>query len=651
MFDTVSEITTAVEEKEGEISALREQMESDFDLFALTEYQPTDKAGKARKGYQAYTSSAPRNIFDKVTDAINRAVVTIQIKLPEDAKKAEREAASVGELYLFGALGAIDRRLAKRGEPPLREGLAFIMDLRGWFSLRVLVYVPRGETETVFDVVPWDPLHTTWEQGSRGLLWANNKRKASKAQILSEYGFTINGKDAEILDFWDEERNSIIIDGTFAKEPTKHKIGHVPVLVGSIGSMPTIQTKSFGTTIQYQGDSVWSAARGLYEPMNKYISTLMDVQQRGVTGSLYLKSKDGTKTIEGDPYADFRVTPLGLEDEIGYLPLPPAPPETAAILGLIEKDVQQSTLPYPLAYGGTEAAQSGIALSIQMDNTRSVYSPRTSGLARVYTWLCEELLGQFATKGMKPAELRGYRPNGSFFQTKIKPTEINKQWVIAVTVEPRLPRDAQAEIMQAQAITQKRGPYDIPLASLQYAREEILHMRDPDAEEDRALVEMGKGILPIIATRIAAATKKAGDAEGADLITAWFASQGQGKSLQGPSAPQGPSGLPGQPVGMQGGGAPSGAPPIPPDLAKAILQVLMDSGKQDVAQALVAVLEGRAPLVPELIEAIIQVLVTSGQPQLAEALLKALGVAPPGGPGPGGPEAGGPPVGMPPQGM
>ena len=75
-----TKIIQLVEDKETELSDIRTQMESDFDLLTLEEFS-------AKKGYESYTSSQPRNFFDKVTDALNRASLSIQIKLPEDAKE------------------------------------------------------------------------------------------------------------------------------------------------------------------------------------------------------------------------------------------------------------------------------------------------------------------------------------------------------------------------------------------------------------------------------------------------------------------------------------------------------------------------------------------------------------------------------------
>ena len=572
MYDDESSIKAVIDEKEGELSELHSRMAEDFDLFALTEYEAKDASGNARKGYQAYTSSQPRNFFDKVMDGLNQAALTIQILLPEDASEENRRKASKGELYLFGALNAVDRRLAKRGEPPLRESLGYFMCLRGLCALRALVYASAKGKEVVFDVTPWDPLHVTWETGSDGLMWAAYKRQATRAQVLAEYGLEVQGKSAEVIDFWDAERNSVLVDGTFAKRQTAHKIGHVPVLVRFVGSMPTVQTREFAATVKYQGDSVWSASRKLYEMHNRYISSLMDVQERSVVGSLVHQSKDGQKKLEGDPYRTWQEIRTEEGETIVPLELQKAPPETAAILGLVSNDIQQSTLPYPLAYGGTQQAMSGRALSVLSDATRSVYSPRTGAMAQAYTWLCEELLVQFVNKGTKKTELRGYRPQASkeqrFFAVTAGPDDISPDWFVNVRVEPRMPRDEEAAIMMALAATKKAGPEDIPLMSKGTARETLLLLQDPDVEEDKALAEMGKALPPILAANIAAALKRRGQTELAEQVML----------LLRPASP------------------PLGADQLPPPLIEAIVAALAAAGQKELAAAFVQALAGQGAL-------------------------------------------------------
>ena len=570
-METIKEILEAVQDKRNDLQLLRERMEGDFDLLTLKPFEP------AVKGNESYTSSAPRNFFDKVTDGLNRAQLTIQIKLAEDATEEQRRAASVGEMFLFGALAAIDRWLAKRGEPPLRESLGFFICCRGWYGLRALVYVPEGEKDPVFEAEPWDIMHTTWEFGDQGLLWASYDYQSSKERIKSKFDIDIAGRSEVVTDFWDTDKNGIIVTDDWAKELTPHQIGHVPVLVGRVGSIPTVMRMTDPTpTTDMQGDSVWVASRGIYASKNRYVSWVMDLTKKAVAGSLIHESVDGTKELKGDPYQSYQEikTSVSAQEKVFPLELPKVPAEMAAVLGIIDKDEQQSTLPYPLAYGGTEEAMSGRAFSVLSDATRSVYNPRTGALARIYTWLCEELLHQYATKVKKPATFKGYNAKEEFFSVTVKPKDIDPSWFVEVKVEPRMPRDVESEIQQALAATQKRGPEDVPLVSKATGREEYLHLRDPDAEHDKVLAEMGEGLRPIQVANIAAALKRRGKDDLAEQVLVLLGGPGAG----GPP-----------PLGAPGGPGPGGPPSIPPDLLEAVVQVLASAGQERLAQALVNV--------------------------------------------------------------
>ncbi|MCP8305336.1 MAG: hypothetical protein H3Z50_07740 [archaeon] len=516
-YENEGAILDLIKAKEDDLNDLRQQWEDDFKLYTLEEYVPDDDSDN--KIYEKYTSSQPRNFFDKVMDALTSAEISIQIKLADDAKQKDRDAASLGELYLFGALAAIDRRLRNMGEPPLRNSMSFLASLRGWIAQRALVYV-EGK-QTVFDVSAWDIMHTTWEAGSNGLLWAANKRKITKAQLYSEYGEEISSSEATLVDFWDEEINAIIVNDKFVKEPEAHEIGHVPVYVASVGSMPSLQDKNFKSTLPYRGDSVWSSSRKLYKPFNKLVSRTMDIYERAVVGSILHYSKGGDKKIVGDPYKTFQEINLDInkEEDIKAFPVNQAPAETAVLHSIVNTDIQTSTLPYPLAYGGTKQAMSGAALGVLADATRSVYSPRTQVLSQAYTWLCEELLSQFKNNGAK-SKLEGYDSKEHFFSVNVKPNNIDPSWFVNVEVRPKMPRDRESEVMMALSATAKRAADDIPLVSKRTAREDIMKIRDPDAEERRVLEEMGMGLPPIMATNIAKALKDAGRPEMAQDVMA-----------------------------------------------------------------------------------------------------------------------------------
>lgn len=558
MFDTPAEIIKVVNQSEGDQDALRVRMQEHFEYAVGAEYQTA-------KGYEQYTSTGPQTFFEKITDGLNRAELSLQIKLAEDASERTRRQASLAELFLFGALTDIDRNLARKGEKPLREGLGYYINVRGWYTLKCVVYVRNNET--FFDVEPWDPMHVTYDYDSYGLLWIARTRLASRAQVKSEYDIDIRGKNASIIDFWDKERNSVVIGSAFGKEPEEHDRAEIPILHGAVGPMPTIEDKDHNPTMEFRGQSVYNSAIHTFEPFNRFVSQLMDIHKKSIVGSIVHQSKTGQKKLAGDPHAAYMEIQTEEGESVRMLELPQVPEVTAALLGILDTERQQSMLPYPLAYGGTQEALSGRAIDRLADAQRSVYSPRTAAESTCYTWLAEQLLGQFASKG-KEREFRGYR-EGRYFEVKVKPKQVGKGWYINAEVKPRLPRDLEGDIQTAVVATADDGASG-PLVSKQTAREEFIQLRDPDAEKDRITSEKAENLPPIQIRQMAKALEDQGRSDIAQEVMALLA-----------PPPPGPN--------AAGGGA-GGPPQLPPGMKEAIAQVFMDAGQEQLGLAVLELL-------------------------------------------------------------
>jgi hypothetical protein len=263
-------------------------------------------------------------------------------------------------------------------------------------------------------------------------------------------------------------------------------------------------------------------------------------------------------------------------------------------MAILDTEKQQSMLPYPLAYGGTQEPLSGRALAQLADATRSVYSPRTGAASRCYVWLCEQLLAQYTQKGL-PTTFQGYKPDGKYFKVKVKPTQVKRGWFISVEVSPKLPRDLEQDVQTARMAVSPLGQNGERLMSFQTAREDILEMRDPDAERDRTLAEYGESLPPVVIQNVAAALARRGQDEIAGQVLAL-----QQPAPGGPGGPVGPGGPGGPPgPGGPGGGAPGpGGPPpeLPPEMVSAIAQVFIQAGQQELGLAVLELLG--VPLAP-----------------------------------------------------
>ena len=577
---TAAAIIDLVTTKRGTTSfeELLQQMETDFDLFTLKPYV-------AEKDHQSYTSPAPKNDFNKVLAGLNKATLTWQIVTAEDAPQSERDAANDGEKLLTGVLDRVDRQLRKIGEPPLRQGIGWYAGARGMSGLKCLIYA-NDQKETVFDIKPIDPMHMAWEQGAEGLVWWAYLYHISKAEALERWGITLTTKeqDAIIIDFFTQKINAIVLymggasslTGQFVKEVAPHGLDHVPAWVGFASSMPTVYTRDSLPTLKYRAASVYASSRGIYEPHNKQVSFIMDTAEKSVAGTLIYETEEGKKGIEGDPYANWQVIRTKKGEVLKPLDPPKVPPESAVILSVIDRDKQQSTVPYPTGYGIDQQAHSGAALSMMNDGTKSVYSPFTGLIEDAFQWLCEEIISQFKAKG-QTLKLQGFDPAGKFFAFEAKPQTIKDDWYIKVTCEPKLPRDEAGELQMALAATQPRANGK-PFMSDYTAREKIVKMQNPDAEETRIQSQLVNDMidkLPAMQVRqVAKALIDKGDIQGAKEFLATIPPPGGGPPPTG-----------GAPAGMPAGAAPQ-AGAIPPQVAAIIQNVAARLGMrpEQVAQ-------------------------------------------------------------------
>ncbi|MFA5377184.1 MAG: hypothetical protein WC455_15645 [Dehalococcoidia bacterium] len=563
---TASEIVEMVEKKRNStaMADLRDQMDADFDLYSLIPY-------KAETGHQSYTSPKPRNDFGKVYAGLNKASLTWQVVVPEDAPKDERDAGNRMEAFYTGVLDRVDRQLRQKGEPPLRQGLSWFACARGAIGLKCLIYTDQ-EKNVVIDIGAEDPLHTTWERGTEGLAWKAYEYSIGKVEALQRYDIDLGDDDeGRVIDFYDTEINAIVLThGTtkttkeFVKEPTPHGLDHVPGYIGFAGGMPTVYNSNNELQLKHRAASVYHSSRTIYEPFNKQVSFIMDAAEKSVAGALAYTTEDGKKGITGDPFSSWKIIKLKIGEKLEALQPPKVPAESSAILELLDRDKQESTVPFPIGYGLDPQAHSGAALAMINDNMRSIYDPFAALIEDAYHWLLEEIAKQFVKKGQK-LKLNGFDKSGKFFQMDIKPHEVKDDWYIQIKCEPKLPRDEAGELRMALEATQGR-PDGEPMLSYLTAREKIVKIQNPDSErtriQDEKIRRMIEASPQIQIRRVATKLLEEGDREGALELLASLPAPNKGRGApqgeqqpppngQQPSPPQPGGGE--QPAGGQGG--------------------------------------------------------------------------------------------------
>jgi hypothetical protein len=549
---TAGDIVKLYDNKRSSLSfsELFVQMENDFDSLSLVEYA-------AEPGHQSYTSPKPLNDFEKVLNGINKASLTWSIATPDDASEDARDAASKGEQILTGIFTQVDDQLSNVGEPPLRQSAGWIADARGCLGLICLIY-NDDKKETVIDIRTIDTLHMAWEKGVKGFNWIAYEYTISKYEAKEKYGKEFTSDNVTVIDFYDTKNNAVIlVDGStkgtdnsqFIKEPTPHGFDHVPLWIEFAGSMPTIYNFNNQLQLKQRAKSWASSSRGIYKPFNKQVSFIMDTAEKSVAGTLVYETAEGKKQIQGDPFANWQVILTKTGEKLMPLEPPKVPPESSAILGILDRDKQESTVPYPIGYGIDTQSHSGAALSMLNDNMRSIYDPFASLMERAWKWLCREIFIQFKLKGQK-LNLKGFNSDGKFFTLEVSPDDIDDNWYIVVKCEPKLPRDEAGELQMSIA-ARTPDATGRPLLSDLTIREKILKLQNPDAEdkriEEQQVSRMIEKMLPFQVRKIAVEMVKQGDVQSAEELLSSIPAPsvgGQPGTQPQMGSPQGTSGMP-----------------------------------------------------------------------------------------------------------
>ena len=543
---------------------LRTRMDADHQLYKLDSYDAGD-------GYKSYTSNEPQTYADKVISWMTAADLIVRIP-PNGNPRNTREVNNDKERFIIGALRSADERLSKRLVPSIRNQLAWYIALRGWYAGRALL-TKDGEDKTCIDITPWDPMHTYWGIGDDGLAWACYKVKKTQDEIEAQYGVRLGESRSDIdginvYDYYDKEYNTVVVPGRFVKKRTPHGTeGQVPVFLGPVGATPLIQSMEWSSiedTLEDYGESVFKATRGVYKNHNFMMSVMLELTARSRKQGLKVRSRDGTKTLDEDPYKEGTEISLGQGEEVEPLGLLQMANESGAFMGLVAGEMQRGSIPHTV-YGEIPFQLSGFAINTLRQGVESVLVPRVAAMERAYVSIANLLCDQYQSGAFKVMELSGQDNNRMYFSEEITPARIRDGGDPEIKVVTRLPEDDMSRYGMAQIAREGQTPL---LPDL-WIRDNILGIQDADQVEDAVKEQIAERTLPEAGVwSLYQASMKQGRDDLAqmyfgELVTMLFAKARQiSDTLQGggPGAQPGPpsSGPGGVPAGMPG------PPPMPP---------------------------------------------------------------------------------------
>jgi hypothetical protein len=584
------EIMNAVQRHADETDALRQRMEEDYDLYRLVPYD-------AGEGYQSYTSNEPQTYADKIIGWMASHRLIISVPHRGDALQ-ERERNDHKERFLIGLLKAVDEELTMNQlEPKLQQTLSAMICLRGWYAGRALLAKDEDKDTTYVSVQPWDPMHTYWSLGKRGLDWACYKVRRTLQEVRAEYPdfnldeWTIGNQNPDefgldVYDYYDREQNCVVIQGQFAKEPQEHGSDRVPVFLGMVGAMPRLQGRFNGRLdpdmVAEYGESLFRSNRDLYERHNFTMSVMLEMVARAQKQTVLVRSRDGSKSLDEDPYRAGSEISLADGENVEPLGLLEVARETGAYMGLVSGELQRGSLPHSV-HGELQFQLSGFAINTLRQGIQTVLSPRLEAMKTCYTQICNLLSDQYSTGAFDAIELSGWANNRQWFSEEITYDMIEGVGAPEIDFVGNLPQDEMSKMSMAQMA--REGA--MPLLDDRTIRDEILGLQSADEVENQIKEQMAERMLPEAAMwTIMKATEERGRPDLAQFYMGQLMEimqqkqmmqqqmqmqaagpvpgAGQPSSPLSPPGSPGPGGLPTSPTGP-GGAGPGLRPEVMPN--------------------------------------------------------------------------------------
>jgi len=566
---------------------LRQRMQDDHALYRLEPYD-------AGEGYQSYTSNDPQTYAEKVIGWVSGAEMTVRI--PHDGADAElREKNDRKERFLIGILAAADERLCRLMLPTLRDQIGWYAVIRGWYAGRALL-AKREDGTTYVDITPWDPLHTYWGMGPDGLEWVCYRVPKTKDQIFSQYNVRVDWDTPhkvdgiDVYDFYDKEMNTILINNGSATTPltrvikkqTRHGADQVPAFLGPVGANPYIVALSqsnMDDTISDVGESVFRATRDLYPKHNLMMSTLLELTARSRRQGLIVRSRDGMKSLDEDPYLEGSEISLAQNENVEPLGLLEMAKETGAFMSLVSGEMQRGSIPHSV-YGELPFQLSGFAINTLRQGVETVINKYLRATEKAYQMIFNLIADQYAEGSFKSMEVSGMDRNRVYFTEEISPDILKNTGSPVVNLVGQLPQDDMTRFSMAQIA--REGP--TPLLSDRAIRDRILAIQDADQMDDSIKEQLAERMLPEAALW---SLLLASERQGRDDLVQFYVSELMSVLMKkrqdaealaaGPPPP--PAALPG-PLGPPGAGPigplPSGPPPGgPPTMNPAVMPEAM----------------------------------------------------------------------------
>ena len=519
------DIIEKVDQKELDTMKLRARWVEDYEKrWLLDDYSPT-----GLKGYETHTSNDSRTMARKHISILAGAAMTVQTPQEND-DRTSRDNDNNKERFALGNFRANDARLALIGQQRLRDHMAFSVPIFGHSVGRAMLMKENGRSWA--DATPWDPKETMWEFGHRGLAWICHKYYRMPADVESEYGVKFGpncSRHEPVLgyDYYDDEKNIFVVPGLRETrgallKTAPHGLDRVPGWVVMSSLQPPIARSSMGNgggdtmmnvqladSLANYGESIFVENRATWEDNNFVLSIQKELVHRSLKPVFGIRSRDGVKLVEGDPFKAGAEIPLRTDEELIVYDFIRTAGDTGQYQALVNGEMQRGGFPV-IMFGETPATISGFAMNTLKSGVSDRVLPDSQAISTALRQISNIWADHFVTGAFGSQELSGMGRNRRWFSSNISPVDIMDLPELEINLRPQLPQDNATKVAQAMQLRQP-GPSGHPIMSDYRIREEILELQDSDLEMDAIFQEMAAQNPLVMAQRMTDALAKRGD--------------------------------------------------------------------------------------------------------------------------------------------
>ncbi len=373
-----------VEDKESTLSNLYARMDFDKDLI-FKKYVMKNSKGEEIPSVVNVTMNDAKVFANAAVAALISSFMQPLVEgLPEGQN-------SKVESFLEHNYEQIDERLRGR---ILYHFVCNHINIRGRLGARIIV---RKEGDKYIpDLLTMDSRYLSFEEGPEGVYWYAYRTKRTKMQVKKEYGVDVNSDTIDVVDYWDDAKNETWIEGVLSPRGTvKNPWGYPPVVIQIAPTGFMLLDEGYE---EYEGESIFSLDRDLYEEISRSVS----IEQTINTKLMLPPYQKETSNMGGKaaPYPDKVGTATEVPINEKYTLLPQADVNNASrmahtdLMTAVQRggfsDVDYGNLPFPL---------SAVAIGDMTEIRNKILVPRLQAIALFYQQLSRMLIKQYIALG------------------------------------------------------------------------------------------------------------------------------------------------------------------------------------------------------------------------------------------------------------